>query len=60
MSNKGKRKMMRNAAKAPNWVRHVAAIKVTPAERQAHKNRKLGTFGAASEVRIIDPKDYDK
>lgn len=52
--------MMRNAAKAPNWVRHVAAIKVTPAERQAHKNRKLGTFGAASEVRIIDPKDYDK
>jgi len=41
------RKMMKAAARAPNWVRHIAATK-------AHRGRIKGTFGPASEVRYIE------
>lgn len=45
--NTKRRKMMKAAAKAPNWVRHIAATK-------AHRGRLKGTFGPASEVRYIE------
>nr|CAD6417844.1 hypothetical protein REQ54_01758 [Rhizobium sp. Q54] len=52
------RKMRINAAKAPGWVRSVAAVKFDPAGERAYRDHKLGTFGAASEVRRIDPAEY--
>lgn len=47
-----------NAAKAVGWVRTVAAAKFDPVEKRAYRDHKLGTFGAASEVRKIDPAQY--
>ena len=47
-----------NAAKAPGWVRGVAAAKFDPAGQRAYRDHKLGTFGAASEVKRIDPAEY--
>lgn len=47
-----------NAAKAPGWVRSVAAAKFDPARERKFRDYKLGTFGAASEVKRIDPATY--
>lgn len=52
------RKQRKAAAKAPNWVRTVAASKFDPTADRAYRNKKLGTFGAASPVRRIDPAEY--
>ncbi|HWU63588.1 MAG TPA: hypothetical protein VN112_16335 [Ensifer sp.] len=51
-------RMKVNAAKAPNWVRAVAAKKFDPAGERAYRDQKLGTFGAASPVKRIDPAVY--
>ncbi|TLX12260.1 hypothetical protein [Rhizobium sp. MHM7A] len=51
-------RMKVNAAKAPGWVRSVAAVKFDPAGERAYRDHKLGTFGAASEVKRIDPAMY--
>ncbi|MGE7367887.1 hypothetical protein ACQKKX_02300 [Neorhizobium sp. NPDC001467] len=51
-------KMKVNAAKAPNWVRSVAAANFDPAGERAYRDHKLGTFGAASAVKRIDPAEY--
>lgn len=51
-------RMKVNAAKAVGWVRTVAAAKFDPAAKRAYRDNKLGTFGAASEVRKIDPAQY--
>jgi hypothetical protein len=51
-------RMKANAAKAVGWVRAVAAVKFDPAAERAYRDSKLGTFGAASEVRHIDPAEY--
>ncbi|MCV9965473.1 hypothetical protein OIU34_26700 [Pararhizobium sp. BT-229] len=58
MTAKEERKMKVNAAKAPGWIRSVAAVKFDPAGERAFRNHKLGKFGAASEVRRIDPAEY--
>ena len=50
--------MKRNAHKAVGWVRTVAAKKFDPAGERAYRDYKLGTFGAASEVKRIDPAVY--
>jgi hypothetical protein len=50
--------MRKNAAKAPGWVRSVAAVKFDPAGQRAYRDQKLGTFGAASPVKRIDPAEY--
>ncbi|MFJ6328103.1 MULTISPECIES: hypothetical protein [unclassified Rhizobium] len=55
---KQERQMKINAAKAPGWVRTVAAKKFDPAGERAYRDYKLGTFGAASEVKHIDPAVY--
>lgn len=47
-----------NAAKAPGWVRSVAAAEFDPAGERKFRDYKLGTFGAASEVKHIDPEIY--
>lgn len=47
-----------NAAKAPRWVRGVAAAKFDPAGERKFRDHKLGTFGPASEVKRIDPAAY--
>jgi len=52
------RQMKRNAHQAVGWVRSVAAKKFDPAGERAYRDYKLGTFGAASEVRHIDPEQY--
>lgn len=44
-----------DAAKAPGWVRNVAAAKFDPAGDRKFRDYKLGTFGAASEAKRIDP-----
>lgn len=51
-------RMKVNAAKASGWVRSVAAAKFNPAGERAYRDHKLGTFGAASEVKRIDPAVY--
>lgn len=55
---KQEHRMKVNAAKAPGWVRSVAAAKFDPAGNRAYRDYKLGTFGAASEVKRIDPAVY--
>jgi hypothetical protein len=50
--------MKLNAAKAPGWVRSIAAVKFDPAGERKFRDCKLGTFGAASEVKRIDPAAY--
>ncbi|OYD03710.1 hypothetical protein [Rhizobium sp. N4311] len=55
---KDERRMKVNAAKAPSWVRSVAAVKFDPAGERKFRDYKLGTFGAASEVKRIDPATY--
>ncbi|MCS3741971.1 hypothetical protein [Rhizobium sp. BK661] len=52
------RQMMANAGKAVGWVRSIAAVKFDPAGERAYRDYKLGTFGAASEVKRIDPAAY--
>ncbi|MGO8023069.1 hypothetical protein [Rhizobium leguminosarum] len=52
------KEMQANAAKAPGWVRSVAAAKFDPAGERKFRDYKLGTFGAASEVKRIDPATY--
>ena len=49
------KQMKRAAGKAPRWVRDIAAIHYDPQGVRAYRAAKLGTFGAASEVRQIDP-----
>ncbi len=58
MSRKRDRKMKRAAAKAPLWVRDIAAAKFDPNENRRHRESRLGTFGAASPVRHVDPSEY--
>ncbi|NKJ90535.1 hypothetical protein GFM14_02740 [Rhizobium leguminosarum bv. viciae] len=55
---KDERRMKVNAAKAPGWVRSVAAAKFDPAGERNYRDHRLGTFGGASEVRRIDPAAY--
>jgi hypothetical protein len=52
MSRRKQRKaMMRAAAKAPHWVRHIAASKrFSPGHRW---RKSMGKFGAASPVRHL-------
>ncbi|PDT82917.1 hypothetical protein [Sinorhizobium sp. BJ1] len=58
LQEKQEHRMKVNAAKAPGWVRSVAAAKFDPAGERAYRDHKLGTFGAASEVRRIDVAAY--
>lgn len=53
------RKQKRAAAKAPRWLRTGAAAHFDPNADRQHREEKLGTFGAASEVRHIDPATVD-
>ncbi|TAX71793.1 hypothetical protein ELI03_08610 [Rhizobium leguminosarum] len=55
---KDEHRMKANAAKAPGWVRSVAAAKFDPAGERKFRDYKLGTFGAATEVKRIDPATY--
>ena len=55
---KADRQMKVNAGKTAGWVRDVAAAKFDPAAKRAYRDQKLGTFGAASEVKRIDPAEY--
>lgn len=55
---KNEHRMKVNAAKALGWVRSVAAAKFDPAGERAYRDHKLGTFGAASDVKRIDPATY--
>lgn len=58
LQEKQDHRMKVNAAKAPTWVRSVAAAKFDPAGERAYRDCKLGTFGPASEVRKIDVATY--
>ncbi|MDV4156962.1 hypothetical protein [Rhizobium brockwellii] len=55
---KDEHRMKANAAKAPGWVRSVAAAKFDPAGERKFRDYKLGTFGAATEMKRIDPATY--
>lgn len=55
-----KRQMRRAAGKAPRWIRDIAAARFDPIGERAHRDHKLGSFGAASDVRHIDPAEYLK
>lgn len=56
--HKNKLMKKRRAAKMPNWMTDYCAAKTSPVARRVFKDSKLGSFGAASPVRIIDPKEY--
>ncbi|MBK5566899.1 hypothetical protein [Ensifer sp. SSB1] len=58
MTAKQEHRMKVNAAKAPGWVRAVAAKTFDPVGERAYRDYKLGTFGAASEVRKVDVATY--
>lgn len=58
MSKKSKKKMLRAAAKAPAWLRTGAAATYDPQGTSEFRTKQLGTFGAASDVRHIDPSTY--
>lgn len=58
MNKNRTRKMKRAAGKAPRWVRDIAAAHFDPQGNRQFRESKLGTFGAASEVRKIDPRDF--
>lgn len=47
-----------NAAKATGWIKKAAIGKFDPRGESAYRDYKLGTFGAASEVKRIDPAQY--
>jgi hypothetical protein len=51
--NSKRRKYLRAAARACGGFRDAVASKWTEAKQHKHDDRKLGTFGAASPVRII-------
>ncbi|MEF0939614.1 hypothetical protein [Rhizobium sp. BR 362] len=55
---KQEKQMQRNAHKAVGWVRDIAAVKFDPTGNRAYRDHRLGTFGAASEVKRIDPATY--
>lgn len=55
---KHERRLARNAAKAPKWIRKAALAKFDPAGERAYRDHRLGTFGPASEVKRIDPAVY--
>lgn len=55
MTKKAKGKAKRAAARLPAHMQDVAFSKRSKKAEAAHRTRKLGTFGAASEVRRIDP-----
>lgn len=60
MKSKGNTKQVkRNAKRLPKHMREIAASKWSKGEQRAFDGKKLGTFGPASEVRKIDPADYE-
>jgi hypothetical protein len=58
MSPKEERTFQKAAAKAPGWLRTGAAANFDPNADRVYRDYKLGTFGAASPVRKIDPAVY--
>lgn len=52
------KQMRRDAHKAVGWVRNIASAKFDPEGNRQYRDYKLGTFGAASEVKRIDPAAY--
>ncbi|NTS31380.1 hypothetical protein HQ945_08955 [Phyllobacterium sp. BT25] len=59
MSDSSQKKMARAAAKAPAWLRTGAAARFDPQGTREFRTKQLGTFGAASDVRKIDPSEYE-
>lgn len=55
---KAEKQMKRDANKAVGWVRDIASAKFDPQANRVYRDFKLGTFGAASEVKHIDPAAY--
>jgi hypothetical protein len=57
---KSKKRVLRRAAKAPNWVRHVAASKsLGKRANQKHQKALLGTFGPASPGRSLSAEEIE-
>lgn len=57
---KAERKRAKAAAKAlPAHMQAIAFAKSSAKATRKHSARKLGTFGAASTVRHIDPSEYE-
>ncbi|RVD66772.1 hypothetical protein EN750_01900 [Mesorhizobium sp. M7A.F.Ca.ET.027.03.2.1] len=52
------KRMQINAAKASAWIRSIAAANFDPNGLRKYRHAQLGTFGAASAVRHIDPAEY--
>ncbi|MBZ9888959.1 hypothetical protein LB559_13500 [Mesorhizobium sp. BR1-1-3] len=57
---KAEHRLKVNAAKAPGWLRKGASGKFDPQGRRVYREWQLGTFGAASPVRQVDPAEYLK
>lgn len=58
MSKRRKAKAIKAARDLPANMQNVVFSKWSPKAERMHRNRKLGKFGAASEVRQIDPSEY--
>ena len=55
MAKKAKSKAKRAATRLPTYMQDIAFSKRGKKAEAKHRERKLGTFGAASKVRRIDP-----
>ncbi|WP_212525865.1 hypothetical protein [Actibacterium sp. MT2.3-13A] len=59
MSKRRKAKAKKSARNLPVYMQNIAFSKRTGRADRKHKSRKLGTFGAASDVRRVDPSEYN-
>lgn len=59
MSKRSQKKMRRAVAKAPAWLRTGAAATFDPQGTREFRAKQLGTSGAASDVRRMDPSEYE-
>ncbi|RWO68953.1 MAG: hypothetical protein EOS17_16795 [Mesorhizobium sp.] len=56
--NRKAQRIQINAHKPPAWIRSIAAANFDPNGKRKYRDAQLGTFGAASPVRHIDPAEY--
>lgn len=52
-----KKRLAKTTAKLPRDMEHMATTKWSAKKQKKFQARKLGSFGAASEVRVIKPEE---
>lgn len=60
MAKKRKTNAKKAARKLPSYMQDIAFSKHDAKGERAYRNRRMGTFGAASECISIDPAEYER